>query len=132
MGNPVAQTALERCTPNTFGALQHFVMSMDDYVKNTGKKSIFGRDKGEDAYVNFLHRLKQTMFALHADNQINASNTNDEILEKIEAVMALFQESFPNWTDAYLYFAWISTENRQNTLSLIDRLRRASGNHNPM
>lgn len=123
MGDPVAQATLTRFTPNTFGALQHFVMSMEDYVKNSGKKSFFGRDKGEDAYINFLRQLRQTMLALYTDNQINASNTNDEILEKIEAVMMLFQKAFPNWPDAYLYFAWISTENRQNTLSLIDRLR---------
>jgi hypothetical protein len=123
--NDVALSALERMAPHTFNALQYLVMAMDDYVKNAGKKTFFGKDKGHKAYVNLMRRLQQTVQSLVIDRQVQESTSEDDVLKKLESVLRLFQAAFPNWPDAYLYFRWMASEDRHNTLAIIARIRNA-------
>lgn len=121
--NPHAIAALDRFSPYSHQALQNFVMAMTDVVKNTGKKSLFGRDKGADAYEKFILSLLRVVKGMGADGQIQESSTPDEILEKLVILMGLFRDGYPNWPEAYLYFTWLISDNRQQLLILLAHAR---------
>lgn len=119
-GNEHARAALDRFAPRTHIALQTFVMAMTDVVKNAGKKSLFGRDKGADSYERFLRSMIQTVQAMLQDNQVNEANTSDEVLQKLVSVMELFRSGYPNWPEAYLYFTWMISDNRPRTVEMVN------------
>ena len=51
--NKLFEEQLRIMTPHTYNALQKLVMAMADVSKNSGKKTFFGRDKGQEAYDKF-------------------------------------------------------------------------------
>jgi len=118
----VCLASLQRHVPHTFEAMQHLVMAMDDYVKSMGKKTIFGKDKAPAAYEKYLQHLQRTCLALQRDGQVSPSASSEEIILKLQSVIALFKRAFPNWPNAYMYFEWSTTEDKSNTAGLITLL----------
>ncbi len=76
---PVLQDAI----PHTFNSLQKFVMAMADFQKNRGKKTLFGRDKGREAWEVFEQELKKTMTSMFMDGVVERSAAPDQVREKL-------------------------------------------------
>ncbi|WP_021028830.1 hypothetical protein [Comamonas sp. B-9] len=118
----VCLAALQRQVPHTFESMQHLIMSMDDYVKSMGKRTIFGKEKAPAAYEKYLQHLQRTVLALQRDGQVAPGASPNEIILKLRSVMALFKRAFPNWPNAYMYFEWSTTEDKSNAVGLITLL----------
>lgn len=89
--------------PHTFNALQKLVMAMAAYEKNKGKKTLFGKDKGLDAYKKFESVLKDTILAMVVDGVVARNIGAKECRETLIEMIAAFAEVFPNWQDAYSF-----------------------------
>lgn len=120
-GDPHARAALDRFAPLSYAALQVMIMAMDDYVKNIGKKSFFGRDKGQDAQVKYLEYFMRLMLAMNKDGHTTPDSEPQQVLEKMTALVKLFRQAFPNWPDAYQFFDFKTSPSGdlQDTLNLI-------------
>lgn len=121
-GNKLFEEQLRIMTPHTYNALQKLVMAMAGISKNAGKKTIFGRDKGQEAYDKFLKSLKVTAQCLILDGVVKESSSNEELLNELEGKVSKFKMAFPNWQDAYavsdMFF-----ENKEDAIATISRLR---------
>lgn len=118
-GNPYARAALERFAPRTHVSLQNLVMAMADVVNNTGKKSFLGKDKGIVAMENFGRSFRAVVISMRLDGQLLPEMSSEESVAKLESVMKLFRDGYPNWQEAYLYFEWLTTENRQRFIQMM-------------
>ncbi len=121
-GNKLFEEQLRIMSPHTYNALTKLVMAMAGISKNAGKKTFFGRDKGQEAYDKFLKSLKATLQSMILDELIKESSPNEEVFNELENKINKFKMAFPNWQDAYsvsdMFF-----EKKDDALATIDRLR---------
>lgn len=110
-------------TPHTFNALQKLVMAMAAVVKNAGKTTLFGRDKGQQSYAKFLVALKVTLQSMILDGVVRESTPTEQVLIELQARIEEFSMAFPNWQDAYGFAAQFLGERREDALATIERLR---------
>ena len=83
-GNKFFEEQLRLMTPHTYNALQKLVMAMADVSKNTGKKTFFGRDKGQEAYDKFQKSLKVTLQCMVLDSVIKESTSTEEVIDELK------------------------------------------------
>ena len=114
---------LRLMTPHTFNALTKLVMAMAGVAKNAGKKTFFGRDKGQESYSKFLETLKITLQCMVLDGVISESTPTEDVISELESVMNKFKMAFPNWQDAYGFSTTFFEENRKDAMAAIERLR---------
>lgn len=89
--------------PHTYYALQNLVMAMATYQKNRGKITLFGRDKGLEAYKKFESVLRDTLLAMVVDGVVKRDVGAEECRNTLTEMIAAFAEAFPNWQDAYSF-----------------------------
>ncbi len=53
---------------------------MADVTKNTGKKTLFDRDKGQESYSKFLSMLKITIQAMVLDGVVRENTPTDDVI----------------------------------------------------
>jgi hypothetical protein len=114
---------LRLMTPHTYNALTKLVMSMADVTKSAGKKTLFGRDRGQESYSKFLATLKATIQAMVLDGVIRESTPTEQVAAELETKLKKFSMAFPNWQDAYGFAAMFLGEKRKDAIATIDRLR---------
>ena len=121
-GNKLFEEQLRIMTPHTYNALTKLIMAMAGVSKNAGKKTFFGRDKGQEAYEKFLNSLKATLQCMVLDEVIRESSTTEEVILELEGKIQKFKMAFPNWQDAYsvsdMFF-----ESKEDAIATIKRLR---------
>ncbi len=108
--------------PHTFVAMQHLVMAMEDCIKNSGKKSWFGNDKGVDAVMKFKYQLSRTIVAMTLDGLIDETGSNEVVAVAIMGQIAEFAKAFPTWAMAY-QFAMDFFGNEAVSLAVIAKAR---------
>lgn len=104
---------------HTFNSLQKFVVTMADYKKNKGKKTLFGQDKGLYSYKKFEEALKDTLTAMAMDGIVSRNANEGEYREKLINLIGGFADVFPNWEDAYSFagnFFFKNAENYENVI----------------
>ena len=92
---------LQNAIPHTFNSLQKLVMAMAKFQKNKGKKTLFGRDKGREAWEGFEQALKMTMTSMFMDGLVDRSADPNDVRKHLLGCIAAFATIFPNWQDAY-------------------------------
>ena len=121
-GDKFAEQQLQLMFPHTYNALQKLVMAMADVSKNTGKKTFFGRDKGQEAYNKFQKSMKVTIQCMVLDSVIRESTSTKEVISELQKKIKHFQMAYPNWQDAYVFSDWFF-ENEEDVIATIERLR---------
>lgn len=110
--------------PHIFAAIQKLVMAMESVSKNAGKKTLFGKDKGAEAYIKFAKCLQQTVVATILDGKASESSSNEHVIGIITMVLGKFEMAYPNWPLAYEFAEYFfSEENQKNCDALITRVR---------
>jgi len=112
--------------PKAFVALQHLVITMSDCNKNKGKKSFFGRDKEQEAYVKFEKQMKEVILAMIYDKVITFPYIAKECRSRLIDMIAEFESVFPNWQDAYVFAAQYLIESKDITEIRLQALMPAS------
>lgn len=115
-----ARAALDRFAPHSHRAMQNFVMTMADVVNNAGKKSFFGKDKGLAAMGRFGKAFQTLLIAMATEGQLGESVTAEDVADRVDILMKVFKDGYPNWQEAYLYYEWLTTENRERYLQMIE------------
>jgi len=121
-GNKYYEQLLQLQFPHTYNALTKLVMAMADVAKNTGKKSFFGRDKGQEAYDKFQKSLRITIQCMVLDSVIRESTSTEEVIVELKNKIKHFQMAYPNWQDAYVFAEWFF-ESEEDAIATIERLR---------
>lgn len=122
-GIQLFEEQLRLMTPHTYNALTKLVMAMVDVRKNTGKKTFFGKDKGQESYSKFLHALKVTMQAMVLDDVIRESTSTEDVATELERKLEKFAMAYPNWRDAYGFAAFFLHDQREDAIATMNRLR---------
>ncbi len=122
-GLKLVEETMQRRTPHTLNALQHLVMAMSDVRKNAGKRSLFGRDKGQESYAKFLGHLKATVHSLVLDGLIKESTSGSDVVDVLMDQLQTFALAFPNWQDAFGFASYFFIQERSSGIAAIERLR---------
>ena len=122
-GSILHQNNLSIMTPHTYVALQKLVVAMAAVKKNVGKKTFFGKDKGQESYSKFLEKLKITFQAMVLDNVISESSSTDEVIKSLEKKMNDFSMAHPNWQDAYEFANHFFSGDMKDAKAIVNRLR---------
>lgn len=122
-GNAILQKSLAD-TPATYLAFQEMVMAMADAENTRGKRSLLGKDKGEQAYQAFLEKFKKAVHALYGDNLVDPSQSEIFVWNCFYKIFKNFIEAHPNWPDAYLFAErFFSNENLRLRFQIIKDIR---------
>jgi len=122
-GNKMFEEVLRIHSPHTYNSLTKLIMAMASVAKNTGKKTLFGKDKGQESYSKFLTTLKVTLQSMVLDSVIKESTPDDQVLTELGKKMTKFSMAHPNWKDAYVYAHHFFVVNEEDAISVIGRLR---------
>lgn len=122
-GNKLFEEQLHLITPHTYNALTKLVMAMSGVVKNSGKKTLFGRDKGQESYSKFLITLQKALQSMVLDGVISEATSNEETLEKLGKKLYEFSMAHPNWQDAYGFASMFFNDKKEDAIAAINRLR---------
>ena len=114
---------LQASMPHTFNSLQALVIAMAKFQKNKGKKTLFGRDKGREAWEMFEQELKKTMASMFLDDLIERNAPVDSIREKLVECIMEFSAVFPNWQDAYEFAIEFLVHDRSKANDVVGALR---------
>lgn len=109
--------------PHTHNSLTHLILALEKVTKNTGKKTLFGRDKGVAAYDNLILSIGKTITAMTLDGEITPSTTSPDVVDAIVHAIKRFSLAYPNWQDAYQFADYIFVEKRSDAIAIIDRTR---------
>ena len=111
-----AGATLQDAIPHTHNSLQKLVMAMAKFQKNKGKKTLFGKDKGREAWEAFEQELKKTMTSMFMDGIVERSASPDDYREALVRCIEAFAAVYPNWKDAYGFAEefLVSNENKAN------------------
>ena len=109
--------------PNAFTAITKLIMAMAGVTKDSGKKTLFGKDKGEKAFSKFLAILKEALDAMTTDGVIQSSTPTEEVIEIIESKLKEFSTAYPDWEDGYSFAANFFGDQRKAAITAITKLR---------
>jgi|GEM_PF-1761136 len=126
-GNELFRTQLRHFSPHTYNALTKLVMAAAKVVKNTGKRTLFGKDKGQESYSRFLETLQATLQCMVLDGLVRESCPSAEVLDELNVKTREFSLAHPNWQDAYGFFDVYFKQNREDAIAVIERLRGGHG-----
>lgn len=115
--------AMQQSLPHSHNAMTQLVMALVKVKKSQGKKTLFGRDKGVAAYLNFQKRLREQIAAHVLDGLITPTASSEEIIESILGFMSHFAEAYPNWQDAYAFAYFFFVERKDFAVEFIDSIR---------
>jgi len=105
--------------PHSFNALQKFTMAMEDYEKNKGKKTFFGRDKGLDSFYKFEKSFNDLIFAMVLDGVISRNDKASLCHDKLVALQYMFWDAFSGWDSAKHFFYNYFIENKDDAIKRI-------------
>ncbi len=78
-----AARMLEVAAPNTLNAWTHVVPALAKYAKREGRHSLLGRDKGEEAYLQLIEKLRLVVLGLYGDGLVARGADTDECLSAL-------------------------------------------------
>ena len=116
---------LEATTPNISNAWTHVLPTLAKYAKCEGKRSFFGRDKGQMAYRELEEKLHLVVLGLYGDGLLSQGASTEECLSALLRSLVLFKEVYPNWTDTYSAGYRVFVEGRENINPILARHQRA-------
>ena len=115
--------SFELTAPNMLNAWTHVVPALAKYGKSQGKRSFFGRDKGEEAYRELIEKLKLLVLGLYGDGLLSRGASTDECLLALVRSLVTFKIAFPNWSDAYSAGYRVFVERSENMGPVLKQLQ---------
>jgi hypothetical protein len=109
--------------PTAFAKLTKLIMAMTCVKRDSGKKTLFGKDKGAKAFSKFLALLKETLDAMVVDGVIKTSDSTEDVITTLEEKLAIFSTAYPDWADGYAFADNFFGEQRKAATVAIKRIR---------
>ena len=116
---------LEVTAPNILNAWTHVVPALAKYAKREGRRSILGRDKGEEAYRQLIKKLRLVILGLYGDGLVTRGADTDECLYALVSSLVAFKGVYPNWTDAYSAGYRVFVERSESMMPILGNLQRS-------
>lgn len=92
---------------------------METAWRNIGKKSLFGKDKGAEAFSKFIVTFRSYILALHEDGLVKADDAWPAVESQIKSNLERFALAYPNWPDAYRFAGGFFTEDSRGTQAAV-------------
>lgn len=116
---------LEGPMKNTLNAWTHVVPALAKYAKYEGKRSLFGRDKGESAYQELIEKLRLVPLGLYSDGRLPIGANGDDCVREMIFSLVLFKGAYPNWMEAYSTAHRLFIGRRQEMVPILESLQRS-------
>ena len=84
--------------------LLDLVMAAERAFDDYGKRSLLGRDKGEEAKRRFTAALVQAILSLERIGKIRDSKDAEQSFTALHNAITLVRAAYPNWPRAYKYW----------------------------
>ncbi len=124
MGKPTSfEKENLKIMPTAFAKLTKLIMAMTCVKRDSGKKTLFGKDKGAKAFSKFLALLKETLDAMVVDGVIKASDSTEDVITTLEEKLADFSTAYPDWADGYAFADNFFGEQRKAATVAIKKIR---------
>ena len=104
MTNRSPQLVLSAVYGDSTKQLLDLVMAAEKAFDDYGKKSLFGKDKGEEAERQFTAAHVRAILALERIEKIRDSKDAEQSFTALQNAMTLIREAYPNWPRAYRYW----------------------------
>ncbi|NKA35762.1 hypothetical protein GO300_03827 [Ralstonia solanacearum] len=101
--NGVAAQAFWDSKPETFKAMQHLVMALDDCAKYVGKRTFLGQDKTQEYLAKLALQMSRTIVAMRADGLLTPFAEPQSIHQDLQDQLAQFFEVCPTWVRAMAF-----------------------------
>jgi len=112
-----------KAMPTAFAKLTKLIMAMTAVKQDSGKKTLFGKDKGAKAFSKFLALLKETLDAMVVDGVIKTSDSTEDVITTLEGKIADFSIAYPDWVDGYAFSANFFGEQRKAATVAVNQVR---------
>ena len=109
--------------PTAFAKLTKLIMAMTSVKQDSGKKTLFGKDKGAKAFSKFLAILKETLDAMVVDGVIKTSDSSEDVITTLESKLDEFSAVYPDWADGYSFAANFFGEQRKAAIVAVNKIR---------
>ena len=86
--------------PRSFRQLQDMTVAAASASRNHGKRSIFGKDKGAEAFGEFMRVATHLCSTLEQEGATSIVPDEANELERINFIVQSFFSAYPNWKDA--------------------------------
>lgn len=114
MTNRSAEIVFSAVYGSSAKQLLDLVMAAEKAFDDYGKKTIFGKNKGEEAERRFTAALIQAILALEKFGKIRDSKDAEQSFTALQNAMTLVREAYPNWPRAYKYWDSFYTNTYNN------------------
>lgn len=104
MTNRSAELVLSNAYGDSTKQLLDLVMAAEKAFDDYGKKTIFGKDKGQEAERKFMAALIQAILALERVGKIRDSKDAVQSFTALQNAMIVVREAYPSWPRAYKYW----------------------------
>ncbi len=104
MTNKAAEVVLATVYGDATKQMLDLVMVAEKAFNDFGKKSLLGKDKGEEAERRFTAALIQAILALQRVGKIRDSKDAEQSFTALQNAMTLVREAYPNWPRTYRYW----------------------------
>lgn len=104
MTNRSAELVLNSVYGAATKQLLDLVMASEKAFNEYGKKSIFGKDKGQEAEKKFTAALIHAILALERIGKVRDSKDAEQSFTALQNAMTLVKEAYPSWPRAYKYW----------------------------
>lgn len=104
MTNKAAELVLATVYGDATKQMLDLVMAAEKAFDDFGRKSLFGKDKGEQAEREFTAALVHAILALERVGNIRNSKDAEQSFTALQNAMTLVREAYPNWPRAYKYW----------------------------
>ena len=122
-GSSYYQQILPIRYPHSYNAMTKLVPAMAKVAKNAGKKTFFGKDKGQESYQKFIEALRSTIQSMVLDDTIAESDDTESIYMRLGELLQMFDMAHPNWQDAFAYSKIFFVDDKPSALAVMERLR---------
>lgn len=122
-GSSYYQKLLPLQYPHSYNAMTKLVVAMAKVSKNAGKKTFFGKDKGQESYQKFIEALRVTMQSMILDKEIVEADDIESVYKCLGELLQMFSMAHPNWQDAYAFSKIFFVEDKPSALAVMERLR---------
>ena len=93
--------------PRTFSAIVRLADSMAKAHNSTGRRSIFGKEKGPLAHAEFLRHLQLTVREMYNDNLLKPDSTPEEAMNMVVGSLRTHEAAIREWDAAYAYLIYL-------------------------
>jgi len=90
--------------PTSMRHLQQLLMDAEKCAKSYGRTGLFGRDKFQPAFDEFISTVRRCVVSLAVDGQISDPDDTESGMEALNDAVLKLEDVYGNWTMSFQFW----------------------------